>query len=91
MSRLRRTGSGDLLRPHLGPVGPLQTLDVALQLIPPGTSSHGTALFSTLLGQTVANPAHSEGVDPKPRTQLACYLLDILQVMSNNRTLQCWR
>ena len=49
MSRLRRTGTGNLRPPHLGPY-PDTTFQIwAPHLTCPGTSSSGTALFSSLL------------------------------------------
>ena len=49
MSRLRRTGSGDLVTPHLAMDVQSMYKMWGHQLIPPGTSSFGTAYFSTLL------------------------------------------
>src|SRR4051812_44373026 len=49
MSRLRRTETGDLRPPHLGRY-PDTTFQIwGPHLTCPGTSSSGTALFSTLL------------------------------------------
>ncbi|MCL2482424.1 MAG: hypothetical protein FWF43_03185 [Propionibacteriaceae bacterium] len=50
MSRLRRTGSGDLVTPHLAMDVQSMYKVWGHQLIPTGTSSLGTAYVSTLLG-----------------------------------------
>src|SRR5881397_1377479 len=55
MSRLRRAGTGDLRPPHLGPY-PDTTFQIwEPHLTCPGTSSPGTALFSSLLDQALAD------------------------------------
>ena len=51
MPRLRRTGSGDLVTPHLAMDVQSMYKMWSHQLIPPGTSSLGTAYFSTLLAR----------------------------------------
>ena len=53
MSRLRRTGSGDLPAPDLYPYVQYDHKIWAHHLIPPSTSSHRTALISASLGDDV--------------------------------------
>src|SRR3954454_19519142 len=66
MSRLRRTGTGDLRPPPLGPY-PDTTFQIrGPHLTCPGTSSSGTALLSSPLG-----PGPSDGDAAEERTQPA--------------------
>src|SRR4051812_9072088 len=51
MSRLRRTGTGDLRLPPLGPYPDTTSQIWQPHLTCPGTSSSGTAWFSTLLAR----------------------------------------
>src|SRR4051812_4919555 len=54
MSRLRRTGTGDLRPPYLGPYPDTTSQIRGPHLTCPGTSSSGTALFSSPLDDPVA-------------------------------------
>src|SRR3954453_18201330 len=63
MSRLRRTGTGDLRPPYLGPYPDTTSQIRGPHLTCPGTSSSGTALFSSPLGG-------DEGVHPFARHEL---------------------
>ena len=61
MSWLRRTGSGDLPAPDLYPYVQYDHKIWDHHLIPPGTSSHRTALISAPLDTArVASPALAE-------------------------------